>query len=60
MKDLSRHTDVLCELETSLLMRGVEIGEMSILGRLIGLVKHVYGRIPCIFYSCCYYEFPEF
>jgi membrane-anchored glycerophosphoryl diester phosphodiesterase (GDPDase) len=43
MKNLSRHTDVLCELETSLLMRGIQMGEMSILGRLIGLVKHVIG-----------------
>jgi hypothetical protein len=32
MKNLSRHTDLLCELETSLLMRGIQIGEMSKLG----------------------------
>jgi hypothetical protein len=30
----------LCELETSLLMRGIQIGEMSKLGWLIGFVKH--------------------
>jgi hypothetical protein len=39
MKNLSRQTD-LCELETLLLMRGIQIGEMSRLGWLIGLVKH--------------------
>jgi hypothetical protein len=40
MKNVSRHTDLLCELETSLLMRAMQIGEMSKLGWLIGLVKH--------------------
>jgi hypothetical protein len=39
MKNLSRHTD-LFEWETSLLTRGIQIGEMSKLGWLIGLVKH--------------------
>jgi hypothetical protein len=39
MKNLSRHTD-LCDLLTSLLMRGIQIGEMSRLSWLIGLVKH--------------------
>jgi hypothetical protein len=40
MKNLSRHTDILCALETSLLMRGIHIGEMSKLDWLIGLIKH--------------------
>jgi hypothetical protein len=40
MKDLPRHTELLCELETLLLMRGIQIGEMSKLGWLIGLVEH--------------------
>jgi hypothetical protein len=40
MRNLSRHTDRLCELETSLLMRGIHIGEMYKLGSLIGLVKN--------------------
>jgi hypothetical protein len=35
MKNLLHHTDLLCELETSLLKRG-----MSKLGWLIGFVKH--------------------
>jgi hypothetical protein len=35
MKNLSRHTDRLCELVTSLLIRG-----MSKLGWLFGLIKH--------------------
>jgi hypothetical protein len=38
MKNLS-HTD-LCELVISLLIRGIERGEMSKLGWLIELVKH--------------------
>jgi hypothetical protein len=40
MKNLSRNADLLCEIETSLLTRGIQIGEMSKLGWLIGLVKH--------------------
>jgi membrane protein CcdC involved in cytochrome C biogenesis len=39
MKNLSRHTD-LRELVTSLLIRGVQMGEMSKLGWLIGFVMH--------------------
>jgi hypothetical protein len=40
MKNLSRHTDLLCELVTSLLRRVFQIGEMSKLDWPIGLVKH--------------------
>jgi hypothetical protein len=40
MNHLLRHTDLLCEIETSLLMRGIQIGEMSKLGWLIRLVEH--------------------
>jgi hypothetical protein len=39
MKYPSRHTG-LCELEASLLMWGIQIGEMSKLGWLIELVEH--------------------
>jgi hypothetical protein len=39
MKNLSYHTD-FCELVTSLLIRGIQMGEMSKLGWMIGLVKH--------------------
>jgi hypothetical protein len=39
MKNPSLHTDLLCEVETSLLKRGIQT-EMSKLGWLIGLVKH--------------------
>jgi hypothetical protein len=35
MKYLSRHTDLLCELETSLLMRVIQKEEMSKLGCII-------------------------
>jgi hypothetical protein len=38
-KNVSRHTDV-CELKTSLLMREIQVGEMSKLGSLSGLVEH--------------------
>jgi hypothetical protein len=40
MKNLSLYTDILCELATPWLMRGIRIGEMSKLGWQIGLVKH--------------------
>jgi hypothetical protein len=40
MKDLPHHADLLCELEISLLMTVIQMGELSRLGRLIGLVKH--------------------
>jgi hypothetical protein len=40
MKNLSHHADLLCELVTSLLTREIQMGEMSKLGCLIGLVKH--------------------
>jgi hypothetical protein len=40
MENLSRHTDLLCELQTSLLMRGIQMGGMSKLAWLIGLVEH--------------------
>jgi hypothetical protein len=49
MKNLSRYTDSLCELETSLLMRGLQIGEKSKLAYLIGLVKHAICS-----YSLCF------
>jgi uncharacterized protein YqcC (DUF446 family) len=45
MKNLALHTDLLCELETSLLMKGFQIGEMSKLGwlqwRLIAKISGV-------------------
>jgi hypothetical protein len=40
MKNLSRHTYLLCELETSLLMRGIQMREIFSLGWNIGLVTH--------------------
>jgi hypothetical protein len=40
MKNLSDPIDLPCDLLTSLLMRGIQMGEMSKLGWLIGLVKH--------------------
>jgi hypothetical protein len=40
MKDMSHHTDLLCELVTSMLIRGIQTGEISKLGWLIGLVKN--------------------
>jgi hypothetical protein len=43
MKDLSHHTNLHCELSTPLLIWGIQMGEMSKLGWLIGLVKHAMG-----------------
>jgi hypothetical protein len=40
MKNLPHNTDLLCELETSLLMGGIQMREMSKLDWPIGLVKH--------------------
>jgi hypothetical protein len=40
MKNLSDHADLSCELLTSLLIRGIQMGEMSELCWLIGLVKY--------------------
>jgi hypothetical protein len=40
MKNLSDHADLLCELLTSMLMWGIQMGDISELGWLIGLVKH--------------------
>jgi hypothetical protein len=40
MQNLSHYKDHLCELKSSLLIKGIEIGEMSKLGWPIGLVRH--------------------
>jgi hypothetical protein len=40
MKNLPDHTDLHYELLTSLLIRGIQMGVMSKLGWLIGLVDH--------------------
>jgi hypothetical protein len=45
MKNLSRHTDL--ELDTSLLMRGIQMGEMSRLGWLFGLTGHAIWADSC-------------
>jgi hypothetical protein len=41
MKNLSDHADLPCKLLTSLLIRGIQSGETSKLGWLIGFIKHV-------------------
>jgi hypothetical protein len=41
MKKVPRQTDLHCELVTSLVIRGIQMGEMSNLRWLIGLVKYV-------------------
>jgi hypothetical protein len=46
---MSDHTDLPCELLTSLLIRGIQMGEMSKLGWLIGLVKHAIWADPLYF-----------
>jgi hypothetical protein len=40
MKNLSSHNDFLCELITSLLISGIQLGEMCNLGWLIGFLMH--------------------
>jgi hypothetical protein len=40
MKNLLHHTDLHFVLVTSLLIKGIQMGEMSKLGWLIGLVVH--------------------
>jgi hypothetical protein len=47
MKNLSRHTDLLCELVASSLIRGIQMGQISKLGWLVGLVKHVIWATFC-------------
>jgi hypothetical protein len=37
---MSHHADILCELVTSLLIRRIQMGRMSKLGWLIGLVLY--------------------
>jgi hypothetical protein len=51
MRNLSHHTDLICESETSLLMRGIQIGGMSSLGWLIGLVtRAIWADSLCFLY----------
>jgi hypothetical protein len=40
MKNLSHQTDIFYELVNSLLMRVIQMGEISKLGWLTGFVKH--------------------
>jgi hypothetical protein len=49
MKHLLHNTNLLCEMVTSLLIRGIQMGEMSKLGWLIGLVKHAISADPLNF-----------
>jgi hypothetical protein len=49
MKNLSRHTDLRCKLGSSLLTRGIQMGEMSKLSSLIELVKHVIWAVSLYF-----------
>jgi hypothetical protein len=53
MKNLSDHADLPCELITSVLIRGVQMGEMSKLGLLIGMVKHAICADSLVSYTCC-------
>jgi hypothetical protein len=50
MKNLSHHTDLLCDLVTSLLIKGIQMREMSKLVWLLGLVKYSYIIRANIFY----------
>jgi hypothetical protein len=59
MKNLLDHADFPCELLTSLPTRGLQMGEVSTLGWMIGLVKHAIWADSFIFYACCYFQFPK-
>jgi hypothetical protein len=63
MTNLSRHKNVLRKLVTSLLIREIQVGRMSKLDWLIGLIKHViWGRflvlpIPAVTFNLQNFEF---
>jgi hypothetical protein len=59
-RHLSDHTDLPCEVLTSLLIRGIQMREMSTLCLLIGLVKHFILDNLFISYSCCYFQLFNF
>jgi hypothetical protein len=54
MKNSSDHADLTCELLTSFLIRGTQVGEM------IRLVKHAIWPIPCNSNTSCYFQFPKY
>jgi hypothetical protein len=58
MKNLSHRTDLPCDFLSSLMIRGIQTGEMSKLGWLVGLVKHAIWA-HSISYTCCYFQFPK-
>jgi hypothetical protein len=47
-----------CELVTSWLIRGIQMGEMSEMGWLIGLAKHAIWA-DSFSYTCCYFQFKQ-
>jgi hypothetical protein len=58
MENLSHNIVHLCELVTSLLIRRIQMGEMSTLGWLMGLFKHAIW-VHCISFIYCYFQFPN-
>jgi hypothetical protein len=56
MKNLSDHTDFHGELLTSLLMKGIQMGEICKLGWLVELVKHAIWAETLCFLCCLEYR----
>jgi hypothetical protein len=48
MKNLSDHIHVPCELLTSWMLRGVQMGKLSKLDWLIGLIMHARCYLPLL------------
>jgi hypothetical protein len=51
MKNLSCHTDIFCELVTSLLIRGIQGEEMSKLGWLIKFCRFLVFPMPAVTFN---------
>jgi hypothetical protein len=59
MNNLSHCSNLLCKLLISLLIKGIQMGEMFKLGWMIGLVKHALWADSLHFLYYCYFQFPK-
>jgi hypothetical protein len=51
LKNLSYHTDILCELVNSLLIKGIQMEELSEMCWLIGIIKHAIWADSLVSYT---------
>lgn len=58
MKSLSDHTNLPCKSRISLLIKTINMEEISKLCSL-DLLNVPYGQIPCISYTCWCFQFPK-